>query len=124
MQAELTDEGDAFWASVKEQTHSAFESSKSLWRVRVPPATPPLELPGLCAMEGNGALRWYTSDMQASAIRRVVSQVNGYACLFRGTGIAQIFNPLPPAVLQVHQRLKHAFDPHGILNPGKLYPEF
>jgi len=28
-----------------------------------------------------------------------------------------------PAALRLHQALKRAFDPAGILNPGRLYPE-
>jgi glycolate oxidase FAD binding subunit len=30
---------------------------------------------------------------------------------------------LNPALLALHRRLKAAFDPKGILNPGRLYPE-
>ena len=32
--------------------------------------------------------------------------------------------PLSPALLALHRRLKKAFDPRGILNPGRLYAEF
>jgi glycolate oxidase FAD binding subunit len=35
-----------------------------------------------------------------------------------------VFQPLAPAMLAVHKRLKAVFDPHGILNPGRLYREF
>jgi len=39
------------------------------------------------------------------------------------TGAAQHpFHPLPEALLALHRRLKRAFDPAGILNPGRLYP--
>jgi glycolate oxidase FAD binding subunit len=34
-----------------------------------------------------------------------------------------VFQPLPPALLALHRRLKAALDPVGILNPGRLYPE-
>ncbi len=30
---------------------------------------------------------------------------------------------LSPAEIAVMKRIKHAFDPHGILNPGKIFPE-
>ena len=33
----------------------------------------------------------------------------------------EVFQPLTPAVLALHQRLKAAFDPAGVLNPGRLY---
>jgi len=26
--------------------------------------------------------------------------------------------------MQIHRRLKTAFDPRGVLNPGRLYPDF
>jgi len=29
--------------------------------------------------------------------------------------------PLAPAMLAMHQRLKQALDPAGVLNPGRLY---
>jgi glycolate oxidase FAD binding subunit len=34
---------------------------------------------------------------------------------------ASVFQPLPPALLAIHRRLKHAFDPKGIFNPGRMY---
>lgn len=37
--------------------------------------------------------------------------------------IPEVFQPLPPALLALHRRLKAALDPRGILNPGRIYPE-
>ena len=34
-----------------------------------------------------------------------------------------VFQALPPPMLALHQRLKNVFDPHGILNRGRMYPE-
>jgi glycolate oxidase FAD binding subunit len=46
--------------------------------------------------------------------------------LFRSDGeearhAAGVFHPLAPAMLAVQRRLKLAFDPHGIMNPGRMY---
>ena len=30
---------------------------------------------------------------------------------------------LQDALLEVHRRLKQGFDPYGVFNPGRLYPE-
>jgi glycolate oxidase FAD binding subunit len=44
--------------------------------------------------------------------------------LFRARGgLAPVFQPLPPTLLALHRRLKQAFDPHGILNPGRMFAE-
>ena len=32
-----------------------------------------------------------------------------------------VFHPLSPALMTIHRNLKHAFDPAGIFNPGRLY---
>jgi glycolate oxidase FAD binding subunit len=39
---------------------------------------------------------------------------------WRGAGSQSKFQPLPPAILAIHQRLKRSFDPEGIFNPGRL----
>nr|WP_276570313.1 FAD-linked oxidase C-terminal domain-containing protein [Rubrivivax gelatinosus] len=34
-----------------------------------------------------------------------------------------MFTPLAPVLATLHQRLKDAFDPDRVFNPGRLYPE-
>ncbi|HET7160604.1 MAG TPA: FAD-linked oxidase C-terminal domain-containing protein [Burkholderiales bacterium] len=31
---------------------------------------------------------------------------------------------MTPALHTVHRRLKATFDPHSILNPGRMYPDY
>ncbi|MGB6054223.1 MAG: FAD-linked oxidase C-terminal domain-containing protein, partial [Burkholderiaceae bacterium] len=33
------------------------------------------------------------------------------------------FQPLAPALAAIHRRLKAGFDPAGIFNPGRMYPD-
>jgi glycolate oxidase FAD binding subunit len=35
-----------------------------------------------------------------------------------------VFAPLAPALARLHRELKAAFDPAGVFNPGRLYPDF
>ncbi len=118
------EQSEHFWDRVREQTHEMFVPGVPLWRIRVPPSTRPLDLPEPCAMEWNGALRWYATQAEASTVRAIAREAGGQACQFRGPPIDQVFHPLPPALLKIHERLKHAFDPAGILNPGKMYVQF
>ena len=49
----------------------------------------------------------------------------GHATLFRSTEKSgDVFAPLPAAMLSLHQQLKSVFDPHGILNRGRLLEAF
>lgn len=110
------------WNAVREQTHPFFAGAAPLWRVSLPAATSPLDVPGLCLIEWGGALRWLRTDFPAAMLRQRVAALGGHATLFRGDhGSGDIFQPLPPALLALHQRVKHALDPHGIFNPGRLY---
>lgn len=112
------------WIQVREQTLPFFQSDAPLWRVSLPAAAPPLELLGEELIEWGGALRWLRTSASAESVRRRAATLGGHATLFRGhDGEGQVFQPLPPALLDLHRRLKAAFDPHGIFNPGRLYPE-
>jgi glycolate oxidase FAD binding subunit len=62
----------------------------------------------------------------ASAPRRS-GKAGGHATLFRADDAAEgravgVFQPLPPPLLRIHRNLKHAFDPQGVFNPGRMYP--
>ena len=57
-------------------------------------------------------------------IRELATRVGGHATLFRGGDKAGgVFTPLQPALMEVHRRLKQSFDPYGVFNPGRMYPE-
>ncbi|MCZ2413418.1 MAG: glycolate oxidase subunit GlcE, partial [Burkholderiales bacterium] len=48
----------------------------------------------------------------------------GTATLFRGGDrAAGVFHPLAPVNAALQQRLKDAFDPDRIFNPGRMYPD-
>ena len=121
-----TVEADAgnFWAAIREQTHPAFADAV-LWRLALPSNAPPPGLAGLRAIEWGGGLRWYGGDLEA--VRGVAAKAGGHAVLYRAPEslrcLEGAFAPLSPALLALHRRLKKAFDPLGILNPGRLYAE-
>ncbi len=115
---------ETFWITVREQCTAFFMDERPLWRIAVPPATPPLELPGETVLEWAGALRWYKGDADAEAVRSRTSQAGGHATLYRGAAPDQgPFQPLPGALMALHRRIKQALDPAGILNPGRLYQD-
>ena len=124
---EAMDAGEAarFWSDVREHRAAFFAGDQPLWRLSVKPTTPPLDLAGPQFIEWSGALRWLRSDADAKVIRAAAAQAGGHATLFRAPNkTAAVFHPLSPALERIHRRLKDAFDPAGILNPGRLYPDF
>jgi glycolate oxidase FAD binding subunit len=118
----LIEDAAPLWRSLREHSHGVFASTQPLWRLSVPSTTPPLVLAGLQLIEWGGALRWLVSDADPAAIRAAVEKAGGSAMLFRnGTAGTPAFHPLQPEIAQLHERLKLAFDPGRILNPGRMY---
>ena len=123
---ESMDDGEAerFWVGIREQTDSFFRTDKPLWRLSVRSVTPPLALPGEQLIEWGGALRWLASNADARTIREAAAHSGGHATLFHASDkSAGVFTPLQPALAKIHRNLKQAFDPAGIFNPGRMYPD-
>jgi glycolate oxidase FAD binding subunit len=98
-----------------------------LWRLSVKPTAPYRDLGGEQLIEWGGALRWLAADTRTEAdeVRAWAHGNGGHATLFRAANkSAGAFHPLPEALHQLHRRLKTTFDPAGILNRGRLYPDF
>ena len=116
--------GEEFWRGIREQSANFFRSNAPLWRLSVP-STAPLNLPGRQLVEWGGALRWVFSEAEQQVVRAAAEQVLGHATLFRSAAKpAAVFHPLPLPLMRIHQRMKRAFDPHGIFNLGRMYPNF
>lgn len=114
----------SIWQGVRDQTMPFFQGDAPLWRISLPAAAQALDLPGDELSEWGGALRWLRSDLSADTIRRRAAALGGHATLFRGhDGKTEVFHPLPSAMWAMQKRLKAAFDPHGIFNPGRMYSE-
>jgi glycolate oxidase FAD binding subunit len=117
------EEADAFWNSIREQTHSFFSGDLPLWRISVPSTANVLSIRCPELIEWSGSLRWLRTDQSPAQVRECARQAGGHATLFRGDRSACVFTPLSPALAIIHRRLKAQFDPAGIFNPGRLYAD-
>ena len=116
----LRDHADPFFVVANEMIE---HQDGALWRLSLPPTAPPLGLAGDELIEWHGAQRWLATALPAAQVRDAVERAGGHATLFRGRDkTAGVFAPLSPSLRLIHERLKLAFDPNRILNPGCLYP--
>lgn len=124
---ELLDDAERFWRDLREQQLDFFDGDTPLWRMSVPPATPPMDdLPDAAQtlMDWGGALRWVRLGSAPATVREVARRAGGHATLFRGGGDDHSpFQPLPEELMKLHKKVKQALDPENIFNRGKLYAE-
>ncbi|MEK6246046.1 MAG: glycolate oxidase subunit GlcE [Pseudomonadota bacterium] len=114
-----------FWSGIREQADPFFALEAPLWRLSLPSRAPQIELPGEQLIEWGGALRWLKSNADAATVRAAAAGAGGHATLFRASDKpAGAFAALPPGLARLHRGLKGAFDPAGILNPGRMSAEF
>ena len=115
-----------FWEAVREQTLPEFVDATELWRLSVRSTAPHLDIDATQVIEWGGALRWVASStpLDAQRLRTWAAEQGGHATLFRAERKSVgVFQPLPAPIAEIHRRLKAAFDPSGVLNPGRLYPD-
>jgi glycolate oxidase FAD binding subunit len=107
-----------------------------LWRISTKPTTAPKlvaaikrYMPAEAFYDWGGSLIWLevpsAADAGTAEIRRVTAIHGGHAMLIRAEpavrSSVEVFQPLSPPMERLTRGLKAAFDPAGILNPGRMY---
>jgi glycolate oxidase FAD binding subunit len=111
-----------FWRSLGEHQHDFFSGDDTLWRLSVNSKTSPLN--ETCLIEWGGGVQWVRGGT-AKQRQTWADYHGGHATLFRGKSEdGEVFQPLSSGLLPLHQNLKSAFDPSGILNPQRMYAAY
>ena len=128
----------ALWGELR-QLSILQGSTAPLWRISTSPTAGPKVVAAISAYmecrafyDWAGGLVWAevlpTTDAGAADIRRVIATHGGHAMLIRAEpavrAAVDVFQPLEAGLERLSRKLKGAFDPAGILNPGRMYPNF
>jgi glycolate oxidase FAD binding subunit len=106
---------------------AALAASPVVWRISVPPAAASRVLDELAPDRylldwGGGLILAAYGQVDAARVRGALP--SGHATLLKAPAAARaatpVFQPQPPAVAAAAARLRNAFDPRGILNPGRM----
>jgi len=115
----------AFWAEVRDAR--LLPMTACLWRLSVTPMQAPAVLAALPSgdwlLDQAGGMIWLALDApQANAVRAAFA--TGHATLVRAPADLRastaVWQPQPAALTALSRRVKDAFDPHAILNPGRF----
>jgi glycolate oxidase FAD binding subunit len=126
----------ALWRAIRDATLLAEPRDRAVWRISTAPTGGPA-LAAAVAREVNarwfydwsGGLIWLTTDAKddagAAAVRAAVKANGGHATLVRAPAEVRaavaVFEPLSEPLMRITSGIKAAFDPAGVLNPGRMY---
>jgi glycolate oxidase FAD binding subunit len=127
-----TAQAAADWALCRDQTLPFFTggaaSGQVLWRLSVAQTAPVLDLPWPVLVEWQGGVRWLWAPLEAGPqLQAAAKAAGGHPTVFVAPdGLGSRGQKASHSTSQhaMLQRLKAAFDPAGIFNPGRLYAEF
>jgi len=113
---------DVPWEELREQALPFFAQDAPLWRFSVQSTAAPGADTSDMLVDWGGAQRWLRGRYDRERLRREARAGGGHVALYRGGDRRGEVQPDPgPLGQAVHRRLKRAFDPDGLLNPGRLY---
>lgn len=122
------------WLAIRDVKPFA-ESDDMVWRVSLAPTAGAAfagdlagRLGGSSYLDWSGGLVWLAlpgDDPRAQEVRAAVVRAGGgHATLVRAPepvrAVSDVFQPQPGPLAALAARLKEQFDPHGVLNPGRM----
>ena len=135
---EIVDANDsrALWRDVAACAPFAHPDARALWRISTASTRGPVlvaqitrTLEARYFYDWGGGLIWLATedsgDAGAKIIRAATAAFGGHATLVRAStetrASVDVFEPLAAATMTLTKGIKAAFDPQGILNPGRMY---
>jgi glycolate oxidase FAD binding subunit len=131
-------EAIVFWRAISQAAPLSGLAGRAVWRISVAPARGAelgqqisRALDAVWFLDWGGGLLWAavaeTGDAGAEIIRTAIrgrdGQHTGHATLVKGSpalrSAVAVFEPQPPSLAALSRRVKDAFDPAHILNPGR-----
>ena len=122
------------WRAVRDATPLGVTPEEGVWRLSVRPSRGPGALAALAAaglrgfLDWGGGLLWAAGPATESAHRAVMAAASASGGVFwmvRAPASLRaalpVVPPEAPALARLTRRVKAAFDPKGILGPGRLY---
>ena len=105
---------EQFWQSIREGSALQPQPDQTLWRWSGSSDRPLHTLPNTALINWAGAERWALTQSPNCPADDLI-QYQG------GDRLAEVYGATSAPQQALQQRIKHAFDPHGILNAGRLY---
>jgi glycolate dehydrogenase FAD-binding subunit len=128
-----------FWRAIRDLAPLAHPGDRAVWRVSVAPSrgaeiaeTISHALDASWYLDWGGGLLWIAiagaedggGAVLRAAIRGADGRGTGHATLIAGSPALRrsipVFEPQPPALAALADRVKDSFDPRRILNPGRM----
>lgn len=136
--ARRLDEGQsaAEWRAIRDVAALAQPGDHAVWRISTAPTRAPAlvaaireRLAARCFYDWGGGLVWLAcaadGDCGAAAVRGALAASGGHATLVRAPEEARaridVFQPQGAALMKLTAGIKAAFDPDGVLNPGRMW---
>jgi len=126
----------AWWRELRDVAPLAGLEDRAVWKVSLPATQAPAFLQNLkslgehqVVLDWGGALIWVSlpcgGDAQAVSLRALLPP-DAFAMLVAAPAAVRarqpVFQPRPAAQMAVENRVRHSFDPDGLLNPGRMAP--
>jgi len=129
----------SLWRAIRDVTPFAANGpsgARDVWRISTAPTAAPALGRALAGQAGAellydwaGGLVWAAlpaaNDAHAAQVRAAVAAAGGHATLIRAPAAVRaavdVFTPEPPAQAALSARVRHSFDPQGVLNAGRMW---
>ena len=110
------------WDGLRDMSLPFLAGDAPLWRFSQLSSAPLREEFSPTLVDWGGAQRWVHGEHPWRLLQQAASEAGGHVTLFRGGNRhGEVRSPLPTVEQRLQQRLKNAFDPDGMFNPGRLY---